>query len=253
MQKRILGRAMLAALRSPAVEVEFNAADDGFIWSVIDDAKLSDMLPATGLALRHSGNQHGAHTGLELPLRNISLFDCLFVLAMVVYPVPKEDRYQGNPLHPKREGFVGTEPFQECFPHNAREVTAFAYCMGTLQLLLYDAPGRWFLRTDVEKYDFRFQVWTGTLLIIWACLLAIGISSPTIENDIGPGSPLWASFLASSFALPGIFFCAYAYWRARKRTANLGLFFLCLAAYFGVATIGIHHDPQPDNPSTASL
>jgi hypothetical protein len=105
----------------------------------------------------------------------------------------------------------------------------------------------------MEKYDFRFQVWTGTLLIIWACLVAIGISSPTIENDIGPGSPLWASFLASSFALPGIFFCAYAYWRARKRTANLGLFFLCLAAYFAVATIGLHRSPEPDNPSTASL
>ena len=105
----------------------------------------------------------------------------------------------------------------------------------------------------MEKYDFRFQVWTGTLLIIWACLLAIGISSPTIENDIGPGSPLWASFLAASFALAGIFFCAYAYWRARKRTANLGLFFLCLAAYFGVATIGLHRNPEPDNPSTASL
>jgi hypothetical protein len=132
MQKRILGRAVLAALRSPAVEVEFNAVDDSFIWSVIDDAKLSDMLPATGLALRHSGNQHGAHTGLELPLRNINLFKCLFMLVMVVYPVPNEDRYQCKPLHPKRQGFMGIEPFQECFPHSAREVTAFVRRMGTL-------------------------------------------------------------------------------------------------------------------------
>jgi hypothetical protein len=105
----------------------------------------------------------------------------------------------------------------------------------------------------MEKYDFRFQVWTGTILIIYVCLVAIGISAPTVENDIGPGSPLWTSFLAAAFALPGVFFCGYAYWRARKRAANLGLFFLCLAAYFGVATIGLHHNPEPDNPSTTSL
>lgn len=107
----------------------------------------------------------------------------------------------------------------------------------------------------MEKYDFRFQVWTGTLVIILTSFIAIGLSVPTVENDkiTEAGAPFWASFLAEAFVLPGLFFCMYAYWRARKKTANLGLFFLCLAAYFGVALIGIRHSSDADNPSTSSF
>ncbi len=72
----------------------------------------------------------------------------------------------------------------------------------------------------MEKYDFRFQIWTGTLLIIWTSLIAIGISVPTVENGkvTEPGSPLWSSFLVEAFALPGLLICMYAYWRAKRKT-----------------------------------
>jgi hypothetical protein len=107
----------------------------------------------------------------------------------------------------------------------------------------------------VEKYDFRFQVWTGTLLIIWVSLIAIGISAPTVENGkvTETGAPFWALFLAETLALPGLFFCMYAYWRAKRKAANLGIFFLCLAAYFCVALIGLRQNPDADNPSTSSF
>lgn len=96
----------------------------------------------------------------------------------------------------------------------------------------------------MQRYDFWFQVLTGTMLIILVCFLAIGLSVDY---------PLWVSFIPIMFALPGVFFCAYAYWRARKRAANLALFFLCIAAYFGIATLGLRQEHGPDNPSTASL
>ncbi len=106
----------------------------------------------------------------------------------------------------------------------------------------------------MEKYDFRFQVWTGTLLIILASFIAIGVSVPTVENGkvTEAGSPLWISFLVETLTLPGLFFCMYAYWRVRKRTTDLGLFFLCWAAYFGLALLVMRQHPDLDNPSTPS-
>jgi hypothetical protein len=110
------------------------------------------------------------------------------------------------------------------------------------------------LGSDMEKYDFRFQVWTGTLLIIVASFMAIGVSVPTVESGkvTEAGSPLWISFLVEALTLPGLFFCMYAYWRVRKRTTDLGLFFLCWAAYFGLALLVMRQHPDLDNPSTPS-
>lgn len=97
----------------------------------------------------------------------------------------------------------------------------------------------------MTKYDFWFQVCTGTLVIIFTSLCVLGLA---VE-----GSPLWGLLTADTFVLPGFFFCAYAYWRARKRAGNLGVFFLCVAAYFVVAALGLRESPDPDSPSMTSF
>jgi len=86
--------------------------------------------------------------------------------------------------------------------------------------------------------------------------MTIGLSVPNAVRDgkvTEAGSPLWVLFLVQALALPGLFFCMYAYWRARKKTTNLGLFFICLAAYFVVALIGLRQEHDPDNPTTSSF
>lgn len=109
--------------------------------------------------------------------------------------------------------------------------------------------------SNVQKYDFWFQVWTGIVIIIVSSFLAMGISVPTVEDGkiTEAGQPLWISFVYQGFAFPGLIICMYAYWRARKRAANLGLFFLCWSAYFSIGLVGIRQAKNLDNPSTASF
>lgn len=107
----------------------------------------------------------------------------------------------------------------------------------------------------MQKYDFWFQVWTGTLIVIFLSFAAIGVSIPTVEGGkiTEAGQSLWVSFVVEVFAFPGVIICMYAYWRAKRRSANLGLFFLCWSAYFSIALIGIRQTHDLDNPSTASF
>lgn len=107
----------------------------------------------------------------------------------------------------------------------------------------------------MERYDFWFQVCTGMLIIVLASFSAIGVSIPTVEDGkiTDPGLSLWASFVAGAFAFPGMAICMYAYWRAKKRAANLGLFFLCWSAYFSFGLIGIRQTHDLDKPSSGSF
>ena len=107
----------------------------------------------------------------------------------------------------------------------------------------------------MQRYDFWFQVVVGTIIIILASFTAVGISVPTVEDGkiTETGQPLWVSFVSQGFAFPGLMICMYAYWRAGKRAANLGLFFLCWSAYFSIALIGLRRMHELESPSAASF
>jgi hypothetical protein len=107
----------------------------------------------------------------------------------------------------------------------------------------------------MQRYDFYFQVVAGSLLVLVCSFVALGLSSDTVlgKTVCDPASPFWVAVLWMSPSIIGAVFCGIAYWRSGRRPNSLAWVFVYGAMYFYIVLKGNRVQPEPDDPSNASV
>jgi hypothetical protein len=92
---------------------------------------------------------------------------------------------------------------------------------------------------------------TGTLIALFPCVLAYGLTMPDITNGVVTDHGIsWTSAIWIIVAsLPGILWLAYANRTSRRGARICGIIFLCIAAFFIIFSLALVGEHNPDDPA----